>query len=93
MGKSAHIDSYSAMKNLIAALAVTIHTVALADPSELPRAIYADPPADPGGQTDTFMATELDSNHGFDDRRIALEVCILDWLAKLPGGPPEEGRR
>ncbi len=32
-------------------------------------------------------AVEIDTDHVFNDRRIALEVTILDWLAKLPGAP------
>jgi acetyl esterase/lipase len=30
---------------------------------------------------------ELETNHGFDDHRIALETVILEWLAALPGAP------
>jgi pimeloyl-ACP methyl ester carboxylesterase len=30
---------------------------------------------------------ELDSDHSFNDHRIALEAVILDWLARLPGAP------
>jgi hypothetical protein len=38
-------------------------------------------------------ATELDSNHTFDDHRIALELCVLEWLAKLPGAPAQSWRK
>jgi acetyl esterase/lipase len=30
---------------------------------------------------------EIDSNHSFDDHRIALEARVLTWLAGLPGAP------
>ena len=33
------------------------------------------------------VTTELDSNHCFDDHRIALEIVVLRWLATLPGAP------
>jgi pimeloyl-ACP methyl ester carboxylesterase len=29
----------------------------------------------------------FDTDHGFNDRRIALETYVLDWLATLPTGP------
>jgi acetyl esterase/lipase len=34
-----------------------------------------------------FDTVQLDSNHSFEDHRIALESLILTWLAKLPGAP------
>jgi acetyl esterase/lipase len=35
-----------------------------------------------------FETVELESDHSFNDRRIALETTILTWLARLPGAPP-----
>jgi pimeloyl-ACP methyl ester carboxylesterase len=34
-----------------------------------------------------LTTTSLDSDHGFNSQRIALEVQILRWLATLPGAP------
>lgn len=34
-------------------------------------------------------AVELDTDHSFNDHRIALEIAVLDWLARLPGAPPQ----
>jgi pimeloyl-ACP methyl ester carboxylesterase len=31
----------------------------------------------------------FETDHGFNDQRIALETFILDWLAPLPGAPPQ----
>ena len=37
---------------------------------------------------DTTLDTGYaDTDHSWDDHRIALQVMILDWLAKLPGAP------
>ena len=60
---------------------------AMAGTPDLPRAIYADPPVDSVHPAATISA-EL-ASHTFDDHRIALEVTVLDWLAKLPGGPAQ----
>jgi alpha/beta superfamily hydrolase len=35
-----------------------------------------------------LTTTTLDSDHGFNSQRIALEVEVLRWLAPLPGAPP-----
>jgi alpha/beta superfamily hydrolase len=35
---------------------------------------------------------ELDTDHGFNDHRIALETAIIEWLAKLPGAPSDAAR-
>jgi pimeloyl-ACP methyl ester carboxylesterase len=36
----------------------------------------------------TAMTTAIiDTDHGFNDRRIALEIAVLNWLATLPGAP------
>jgi pimeloyl-ACP methyl ester carboxylesterase len=32
----------------------------------------------------------VDTDHGFNDHRIALETAVLRWLAALPGAPPLE---
>lgn len=29
----------------------------------------------------------IDSDHSFNDRRIALQIAVLEWLATLPGAP------
>ena len=34
-----------------------------------------------------LSAARMETDHGFDDRRIALESAILDWAAGLPGAP------
>ena len=34
-----------------------------------------------------LTTTSLDSDHGFNSQRIALEVQVLRWLATLPGAP------
>lgn len=34
-----------------------------------------------------FDTIEIDSNHSFEDHRIALESAVLDWLEQLPGAP------
>ncbi len=34
-----------------------------------------------------FTSTVLPTDHGFNDHRIALEVVLLNWLARLPGAP------
>lgn len=31
-----------------------------------------------------FASDRLDTDHGFNDRRIALEMAVLGWLARLP---------
>lgn len=34
------------------------------------------------------QTVELETNHTFDDKRIALQIAVLKWLATLPGAPP-----
>lgn len=34
------------------------------------------------------QAVMLDSDHGSNDHRIALQILVLRWLAALPGAPP-----
>lgn len=36
----------------------------------------------------TVQAVTLDSDHGSNDHRIALQILVLRWLAALPGAPP-----
>jgi acetyl esterase/lipase len=35
-----------------------------------------------------LTAVEMDTDHSFNDHRIALEIAVLKWLATLPGAPP-----
>jgi hypothetical protein len=37
-----------------------------------------------GGSATTLL---MDTDHGFNDHRVALEAAILRWLASLPGAP------
>jgi pimeloyl-ACP methyl ester carboxylesterase len=30
---------------------------------------------------------EMDTDHGFEDHRIALELAVLHWISRLPGAP------
>jgi pimeloyl-ACP methyl ester carboxylesterase len=40
-------------------------------------------------QTSASMTTAvMDTDHPFNDHRIALEIAVLRWLATLPGAPP-----
>jgi hypothetical protein len=34
-----------------------------------------------------LTAMNMDTDHGFNDHRIALEIAVLRWLATLPGAP------
>lgn len=34
------------------------------------------------------QAVTLDSDHGSNDHRVALQILVLKWLATLPGAPP-----
>ncbi len=34
-----------------------------------------------------LTAVELDTDHSYNDHRIALEAQVLNWVAKLPGAP------
>jgi uncharacterized protein len=36
-----------------------------------------------------LTTAQLDTDHGFNDQRIALEVRVLRWLQALPGAPSE----
>jgi pimeloyl-ACP methyl ester carboxylesterase len=36
-----------------------------------------------------FKSTAMETDHGFNDHRIALEIAVLNWLAQLPGAPAE----
>ncbi len=37
----------------------------------------------------TFESEVMMTDHGFNDHRIALEVAVVNWLARLPGAPPK----
>jgi len=37
----------------------------------------------------TFESEVMMTDHGFNDHRIALEVAVVSWLARLPGAPPK----
>jgi pimeloyl-ACP methyl ester carboxylesterase len=39
------------------------------------------------GRGTHFESKSLVTDHGFNDHRIALEVTVLNWLARLPGAP------
>ncbi len=36
----------------------------------------------------SLRVEDLDTDHGFNDQRIALETLVLTWMAALPGAPP-----
>ena len=44
-------------------------------------------PALKAQQPKALRVETLDTDHGFNDQRIALQTLVLDWLAALPQGP------
>jgi pimeloyl-ACP methyl ester carboxylesterase len=47
-------------------------------------ALLAAMKAQPGAR---LTAQRMDTDHSFDDHRIALQAAVLNWLASLPGAP------
>jgi len=54
------------------------------DPDDQAIGLLAALKGRPGTMTTVAV---MDTDHGFNDRRFALEVAVLRWLATMPGAP------